>query len=95
MNRLQTYLLFVKFQRISAEFCKRFTNTMVFFLVFERHFLTVKSRLPRSLTYFMNICQKRRRTHLRKQKKLHPEGQSFHMLRGTKVSTAERPATPQ
>ena len=45
MNRLQTYLLFVKFQRISAEFCKRLTNTMVFFLIFEHHFLTVKSRL--------------------------------------------------
>ena len=57
MNRLQTYLLFVKFQRISAEFCKRLTNTMVFFLVFERHFLTVKSRLTRSLTFFMNKCK--------------------------------------
>ena len=57
MNRLQTYLLFVKFQRISTEFCKRFTNTMVFFLVFEHHFLIVKSRLTRSLTLFMNKCQ--------------------------------------
>lgn len=57
MNRLQTYLLFVKFQRISTEFCKRFTNTMVFFLVFERHFLIVKSILTSSLTFFMNKCQ--------------------------------------
>ena len=57
MNRLQTYLLFVKFQRISAEFCKRLTNTMVFFLIFEHHFLIVKSRLTRSLTLFTNICQ--------------------------------------
>ena len=30
-----------------------------------------------------------------KTKKLHPEGQSFHMLKVTKVSDAERPATPQ
>ena len=29
-----------------------------------------------------------------KTKKLHPEGQSFHMLKVTKVSDAERPATP-
>lgn len=73
MNRLQTYLLFVKYQRISAEFCKRFTNTMVFFLIFEHHFLIVKSRLTRSLTFFMNKCQKRRRKHLRKQKNSIPK----------------------
>ena len=83
MNRLQTYLLFVKFQRISTEFCKRFTNTIVFFLVFERELTDIGNSCR------VQLCQKRRRTHLRKQKNSIPKDRVFKRL-----ESAERPATP-